>query len=63
MTTGLSLTAAAGFIICRPTRATSLESTYATTTYHRMTVDGVGVLHREAGSKEAPNRREKEQQQ
>jgi hypothetical protein len=59
MTTGLFLTAAAGFIVCRPTR----ESTSATTTYHRMTVDGVGVLHREAGSKEAPNRREKEQQQ
>jgi hypothetical protein len=63
MTTGLSLAAAAGFIVCRPTRATSLESTSETTTYHRMTVDGVGVLHGEAGSTEAPNRREKEQQQ
>jgi pimeloyl-ACP methyl ester carboxylesterase len=54
MTTGSSLTAAAGLIVGRPTRAASLESTSATTTYHRMTVDGVGVFYREAGWKEAP---------
>jgi pimeloyl-ACP methyl ester carboxylesterase len=35
-------------------RATLLESTSATTTYHRMTVDGVGVFYREAGPKDAP---------
>jgi pimeloyl-ACP methyl ester carboxylesterase len=31
-----------------------LTSTSATTTYHRMTVDGVGVFYREAGPKDAP---------
>ena len=30
------------------------RSTSATTTYHRMTVDGVGVFYREAGPKAAP---------
>ncbi len=35
-------------------KATSLESTSATTTYHRMTVDGVGIFYREAGPKDAP---------
>src|SRR5208337_2917970 len=37
-----------------PTQATLLESTSATTTYHRVTVDGVGVFYREAGPKDAP---------
>ena len=32
----------------------SLESTSATTTYHRATVDGLGVFYREAGPKKAP---------
>src|SRR5271156_5977283 len=54
MITGTSLTAAAGLIVGHPTQATSLESTSATTTYHRMTVDGVGVFYREAGPKDAP---------
>ena len=31
-----------------------MGSTSATTTYHRVTVDGVGVFYREAGPKEAP---------
>lgn len=31
-----------------------LQSTSATTTYHRVTVDGVGVFYREAGSRDAP---------
>ena len=35
-------------------QAASLESTSTTTTYHRMTVDGVGVFYREAGPKDAP---------
>jgi pimeloyl-ACP methyl ester carboxylesterase len=30
------------------------ESTNATTTYHRVTVDGVGIFYREAGPKNAP---------
>ena len=37
-----------------PAQAASLESTSATTTYHRVTVDGVGVFYREAGPKDAP---------
>jgi pimeloyl-ACP methyl ester carboxylesterase len=38
----------------RAARAASLGSTSATTTYHRETVDGVGVFYREAGPKDAP---------
>lgn len=34
--------------------APSIESTSATTTYHRVTVDGVGIFYREAGPKDAP---------
>jgi pimeloyl-ACP methyl ester carboxylesterase len=34
--------------------SSSPESTSATTTYHRTTVDGVGVFYREAGPKDAP---------
>ena len=32
----------------------ALESTTATTTYHNLTIDGVGVFYREAGPKDAP---------
>ena len=35
-------------------KTTVLQSTSATTTYHRMTVDGVGIFYREAGPKDAP---------
>jgi pimeloyl-ACP methyl ester carboxylesterase len=52
MTHGTSLTAAASPIVGHRTPA--LESTSATTTYHRITVDGVGVFYREAGPKDAP---------
>ena len=31
-----------------------MESTSATTSYHRLTIDGVGIFYREAGPKEAP---------
>ena len=54
MTTGNSRAAAAALIVGHPTRASSLESTSATTTYHRMTADGIGVFYREAGPKDAP---------
>ena len=40
--------------VLRLMTSTSLELTSATTTYHRMTVDGVGVFYREAGPKDAP---------
>jgi pimeloyl-ACP methyl ester carboxylesterase len=48
------LKAAAASIVGHPRRPTSLDSTSATTTYHRVTVDGVGVFYREAGPKDAP---------
>src|SRR5277367_3615509 len=35
-------------------RAAPMESTSATTTYHRVTIDEVGVFYREAGPKDAP---------
>ena len=52
MITGNSPTDAAAATVGHPTA--SLDSTSATTTYHRLTVDGVGVFYREAGPKEAP---------
>jgi pimeloyl-ACP methyl ester carboxylesterase len=54
MATTTSLTAAATSIVGRRVQTTSLESTSATTAYHRTTVDGVGVFYREAGPKTAP---------
>jgi pimeloyl-ACP methyl ester carboxylesterase len=50
----IPLAAAAALIVGHAAQAASLESTSATTTYHRMTVDGVGVFYREAGPKDAP---------
>jgi pimeloyl-ACP methyl ester carboxylesterase len=35
-------------------QAAPLESTSASTTYHRVKVDGVGIFYREAGPKDAP---------
>jgi hypothetical protein len=54
VTSGTSLTDAAASIVGRRTQTASLESTSATTTYHRKTVDGVGVFYREAGPNDAP---------
>jgi hypothetical protein len=54
MKTPILLAAAAALIVGHAAQAASLESTSATTTYHRMTVDGVGVFYREAGPKDAP---------
>ena len=53
MITATSLPAASR-VVGHPERLTSLESTSATTTYHRMTVDDIGVFYREAGPKDAP---------
>ena len=47
-------TVVAGAIAGDAARAAPLPSTSATTTYHRATVDGVGVFYREAGPKDAP---------
>ncbi len=54
MKTPILLAAAAALIVGHAAQAASLESTSATTTYHRMTVDGVGAFYREAGPKDAP---------
>jgi pimeloyl-ACP methyl ester carboxylesterase len=54
MTSTTSLTVAATLIIPQGNVCRSMESTSATTTYHRTTVDGVGVFYREAGPKGAP---------
>src|ERR1700728_4901691 len=54
MVTVTSLAAALPSIAGDAARAVLLESTSATTTYRRVTVDGVGVFYREAGPKDAP---------
>src|SRR5271168_5634033 len=54
MKTPTVLAAAAALIVGGAAQAASLESTSATTTYHSMTIDGVGVFYREAGPKDAP---------
>jgi hypothetical protein len=46
--------AAVALIVAHAGEAAPMESTSATTTYHRVTVDGVGVFYREAGPKDAP---------
>ena len=54
MATRISAAATPALDIEHPTQAASVESTSATTTYHRATVDGVGIFYREAGPKDAP---------
>jgi pimeloyl-ACP methyl ester carboxylesterase len=54
MKTGILLAAAAALVVGHPAQAAPMESTSVTTTYHRMTVDGVSVFYREAGPKDAP---------
>ncbi|HTZ78168.1 MAG TPA: alpha/beta hydrolase [Stellaceae bacterium] len=54
MKTKALLTAAAALVAGHAAQAAAQESTSATTTYHRATVDGVGVFYREAGAKDAP---------
>src|SRR5689334_1025656 len=50
----LLLAAAAAFIAGFAVEAAPMDSTTATTTYHRASVDGVGVFYREAGPEDAP---------
>jgi pimeloyl-ACP methyl ester carboxylesterase len=47
------LAAAVALIVGHAVEAAPLESTSATTTYHRVMVDGVGIFYREAGPKDA----------
>ena len=48
------LLAAVAAFVGHAAQAAPLKSTSATTTYHRVSVDGVGVFFREAGPKDAP---------
>src|ERR1700741_3800470 len=54
MKVALLLAAASTFIAGLTAEAAPMESTTATTTYHRASVDGVGTFYREAGPKDAP---------
>ena len=54
MMTGASLKGATASTVGRPAQASLLVSTSATTTYRRVTVDGVEVFYREAGPNDAP---------
>ena len=54
MKTPTVLAPSAALIVNDAAQAASLESTSATTTYHSMTIGGVGVFYREAGPKDAP---------
>ena len=54
MRTPTVLAAAATSIVGDAAQTASLESTSATTTYHSLTIDGVGIFYREAGPKDAP---------
>ena len=54
MKTPSVLAAAVALLAGDAAQTASLESTSATTTYHNVTVDGVGVFYREAGPKDAP---------
>jgi len=52
--TRILLAAAAAIVAAHAVQAAAMESTSATTTYHRVTVDGVGIFYREAGANDAP---------
>src|SRR5579862_2318142 len=54
MKTPSVLAAAVALLAGDAAQAAALQSTSATTTYHSVTVDGVGVFYREAGPKDAP---------
>jgi pimeloyl-ACP methyl ester carboxylesterase len=54
MNTRTLLAAGAALIAGHAAEAAPLPSTTATTTYHRLAVDGVGIFYREAGRKDAP---------
>ncbi len=53
MTTGTILAAATALMLGQSSPQ-PLPSIAATTTYHRVAVDGVGIFYREAGPRDAP---------
>ena len=50
----LAAATAATLVTAHVAQAAPVESTSATTTYHRVQVDGLGIFYREAGPKDAP---------
>jgi pimeloyl-ACP methyl ester carboxylesterase len=54
MKTRILLAAVAAIVVGYAAQAAPMESNSATTTYHRVTVDGVSVFYREAGPKDEP---------
>jgi pimeloyl-ACP methyl ester carboxylesterase len=54
MKTPIFLAAAAALATADVAQAAALESTSATTSYHHVEVDGVGIFYREAGPNDAP---------
>jgi pimeloyl-ACP methyl ester carboxylesterase len=48
------LAAVTALLVGCAAQAATVESTSGTTTYHRTTVDGVGIFYREAGPRDAP---------
>ena len=50
----LGAATAATLLTAQVAKATFVDSTSATTTYHRVQVDGLGIFYREAGPKDAP---------
>ena len=50
----LAAATAATLATTQVAKATPVDSTSATTTYHRAQVDGLGIFYREAGPKDAP---------
>lgn len=48
------LALAVSFLAVHAAQGAPMESTSASTTYHRVAVDGVGIFYREAGPKNAP---------
>lgn len=54
MKTPIFLAAAAALATAHGAQAAPLESTSATTSYHRVEVEGVGIFYREAGPNDAP---------
>ena len=50
----LAAATAATLATTQVAKPTPVESTSATTTYHRVQVDGLGIFYREAGPKDAP---------
>jgi len=54
MKTPIFLAAAAALATSDVAEAAPLQSTSATTSYHRVEVDGIGIFYREAGANDAP---------